>query len=133
MGADAISPRPHPSLVCSPARYVGAASSLSRTGGARMRAHSSPTVPSSDQLALLNRVIKEATRSRRMSAEDAEDFAQWVQLRLLERAYDVFDRFTGKSSLRTYLTVVVRRMLLDWQNSEYGKWRPSAAAVRLGD
>ena len=51
---------------------------------------------------------------------------------MLERNYDIFHRFTGRSSLRTYLTVVVTRMLLDWLNATYGKWRPSAVAVRLG-
>jgi RNA polymerase sigma factor for flagellar operon FliA len=89
--------------------------------------------PSPDDLALLARVIRQITRHRRMSPEDAEDFTQSVWVRLIEREYDVVHRFRGRSSLRTYLTVVVERMLLDWRNSRYGKWRPTAAAVRLGD
>lgn len=88
--------------------------------------------PSPEQLAVLSRVVREITRSRRMSPEDVEDFAQSVHLKLAERDYDVFDRFNGRSSLRTYLRVVVRRLLLDWQNSVYGKWRPTVAALRLG-
>ena len=55
-----------------------------------------------------------------------------MQLKFLERGYDVLRRFEGRSSLKTYLTVVVRRLLLDWQDHTYGKWRPTATALRLG-
>jgi len=68
-----------------------------------------------------------------LQPQDAEDFSQSVHLWLIERQYDVFDRFDGRSSLRTYLTVVVRRLLLDWRNAEHGKWRSSAAALKLGE
>jgi len=88
--------------------------------------------PSPEELALLSQVVRDITRSRRLSPEDAEDFAQTVQVRLVERSYDIFRRFSGRSSLRTYLAVVIKRMLLDWQNSMYGKWRPSIGAGRLG-
>ncbi len=94
---------------------------------------STPISPLPDQMALLSCVIREVARSRRMSREDAEDFAQTVHLRVVEREYDVFSRFDGRSSLRRYLNVVVLRMLLDWQNSTYGKWRPTVAATRLGE
>jgi RNA polymerase sigma factor (sigma-70 family) len=89
-------------------------------------------MPTPEQLDLLARVVHAVTRQSRMADEDAEDFAQTVQLRLLERDYDIFHRFDGRSTLRTYLVVVVKRMLLDWQNRVYGKWRPSTAAVRSG-
>ena len=92
----------------------------------------SPTTPSGEQLALLAQTIRDVARARRLGREDAEDFAQSVQVRFLERHYDIIDRFAGRSSLRTYLTVVVNRMLLDWRNSMYGKWRPSAVATSLG-
>jgi RNA polymerase sigma factor (sigma-70 family) len=88
--------------------------------------------PGPEQIALLSQTIRDVARVRRLSWEDAEDFAQTVQLRFLERRYDILTRFEGRSSLRTYLTIVVSRMLLDWRNSRYGKWRPSAAAVNLG-
>jgi RNA polymerase sigma factor (sigma-70 family) len=80
----------------------------------------------------LAQTLRDVARARRLSPDDAQDFIQSAQVRLIERNYDVFERFTGRSSLRTYLTVVVTRMLLDWRNSVYGKWRPSAVAVRLG-
>jgi RNA polymerase sigma factor (sigma-70 family) len=88
--------------------------------------------PSPADLALLAQVIHAVTRNHRLSDADAQDFAQTVQLRLLQRNYEVFHRFTGRSSLRTYLVVVVTRLLIDWRNSMLGKWRPSAAAARHG-
>jgi RNA polymerase sigma factor (sigma-70 family) len=85
-----------------------------------------------EQQAVLTRVIRNVARARRLSADDADDFAQYVHLKLLERQDDVFERFSGRSSLKTFLTVVVSRLLLDWQRAMLGKWRPSAAAMRLG-
>jgi RNA polymerase sigma factor (sigma-70 family) len=85
-----------------------------------------------DQFAVLDRVIRDVARARRLSADDSEDFAQYVHLKLLERNYDIFERFSGRSSLRTFLSVVVSRLRLDWQRTMLGKWRPSAAATRLG-
>jgi len=90
------------------------------------------TPPSSAELATLAAVIRQVVRTQRLSAVDAQDFAQTVHLRLLERQYDIFARFDGRSSLRSYLNVVVTRLLLDWRNAMYGKWRPSAVARRLG-
>jgi RNA polymerase sigma factor (sigma-70 family) len=89
-------------------------------------------IPSDVELALLNRVLRDVVRARRLSAEDADDFTQSVHLRLIERKYDIFAQFAGRSSLRTYLTVVVTRMLLDWRSTTRGRWRPAAAASRLG-
>jgi RNA polymerase sigma factor (sigma-70 family) len=88
--------------------------------------------PAPEDLALLDKVIRAVARRRRLASGDLQDFAQIVHLKLLERHYAVFSRFRGDSSLRTYLTVVVTRILLDWRNARYGKWRPSAAAARLG-
>lgn len=88
--------------------------------------------PTDAELSLLADVIAAVARARRLTPDDREDFTQTAQMRLLERGYDVFRRYSGRSSLRTYLTVIVNRLLLDWRNSCYGKWRPAAASVRLG-
>src|SRR5262245_30595290 len=89
-------------------------------------------LPTPAQFALLAQVVRNVAKAGRLSHDDAEDFAQAVQLKFLERDYDVLRRFEGRSSLKTYLTVVVRRLLLDWQDHTYGKWRPTATALRLG-
>jgi RNA polymerase sigma factor (sigma-70 family) len=80
---------------------------------------------------MLSQVLREVAR-RRLSPDDAQDFVQAAELRLLERRHDVLARFDGRSALRTYLHVVAVRMLLDWRNAEYGKWRSSMRAVRGG-
>lgn len=81
---------------------------------------------------LLCRVIDDVARARHLSPDEAADFSQWAHLYLLERNYAALERFSGRCSLRTYLNVVVRRLLLDWKNHHYGKWRPSVWARRLG-
>ncbi len=88
--------------------------------------------PSPEELAVLDQAIRRVVRASRLPSEDAADFSQSVHLRLLERGYEPFRRFAGRSALRTFLAVVVRRMLIDWQRATLGKWRPPAAAVRLG-
>jgi RNA polymerase sigma factor (sigma-70 family) len=87
---------------------------------------------SPSELRMLTQVIRDIARARRLSNDDAAEFGQTVHLKLLERKYDVFARFRGESSLRTFLGAVVTRLFLDWRNSAYGKWRSSAAARREG-
>lgn len=81
---------------------------------------------------VLCQVIARMARTSGLPPQDAEDFAQHVHVHLAERRYAPVAAFAGRSSLRTYLTVVVRRLLLDWRNARFGKWRPSAEAKRLG-
>jgi RNA polymerase sigma factor (sigma-70 family) len=88
--------------------------------------------PSADDLAALAHVIQRVARRANLSTDDALDFGQTVHLRLVERGYEALRQFSGRSSLNTFLTVVVGRMLLDWGRSQYGKWHSSAAARRLG-
>lgn len=65
-------------------------------------------------------------------ATEAEDFRSWALVRLLEDDCRILRRFRGRSSMRTYLAVVVTNLMRDYRNARFGKWRPSAAAVRLG-
>lgn len=92
---------------------------------------SSHSVSPSD-FALLCDVIASVARRSGLPGDEAQDFSQHVHLRLLEKNYAPLAMFAGQSSFRTYLTVVVNRLLLDWRNARFGKWRPSAVAERLG-
>ena len=100
---------------------------MERTSDAPSTEHISPS-----ELQILTRVVRDIARARRLSSDDAAEFEQTVHVKLLERKYEVFRRFRGESSLRTYLTAVVTRLFLDWRNSAYGRWRTSAAARRGG-
>jgi RNA polymerase sigma factor (sigma-70 family) len=90
-------------------------------------------VPGAEALATLSDVLRQAARVHRLSCDDRDDFFQSVQVKLLETDYEIFRSFQGRSSLRTYLAVVCTRLLLDWRVEQYGRWRPSAAAIRLGE
>lgn len=94
--------------------------------------HPPSSIPPPDVLQLVDRVARSVGRSRHLAPEDVDDFAQTVHLKVAADDYSVLRQFEGRSSLKTYLTVVAARMLKDWQNHRYGKWRPSAASERLG-
>lgn len=88
--------------------------------------------PPREQLELFFSLLRRIAGAGGLSPDDVNDFVQSTCVRLLETDYAVFRRFEGNSSLRTYLTVVAGRLLADWKNQAWGKWRPSAAAIRLG-
>src|SRR5262245_28884016 len=83
-------------------------------------------------LTTIESLIQIVARRHRLSPADAEEFASTVRLRLIEHDYAVIRKFRGGSSLRTYLTVVIARLCLDFRASSWGRWRPSQGARRLG-
>jgi RNA polymerase sigma factor (sigma-70 family) len=80
----------------------------------------------------IEKVATHACRKRGFSPEDTEEFVSLVNEKIWENDYAVLRKFQGKSSLKTYLTVVIERLCLDQLNHLRGKWRPSAEAERLG-
>jgi DNA-directed RNA polymerase specialized sigma24 family protein len=91
-----------------------------------------PPDPFSTHLAVIRDAIGYVTRRRRLSRDEAHDFASAAVLRLLEHDCAILRRFEGRSSLRTFLIVTIDRMLLDYRIARWGKWRASAAARTLG-
>jgi RNA polymerase sigma factor for flagellar operon FliA len=85
------------------------------------------------EFATVERVIRFISARRRLRPADAEDFASHVKMRLIENDYAVLRKFEGRSSLLTYLTVVVQRMYADYCAAAHGRWRPSAEARRAGE
>jgi RNA polymerase sigma factor for flagellar operon FliA len=81
---------------------------------------------------LIDQVTRDVTRRYRLSWEEAEELSSIVRLRLVDDDYAILRKFEGRSSLRTYLRTVVGRICLDCRTSEWGRWRPSAEARRLG-
>lgn len=108
-----------------------------RRDAAAVLTPSAQPIPNSHALfvasqALIDEAIAAVVRRRSLLHQEAEDFAATVHLRLLEDGCAVLRKFEGRSSLRTFLRVVVERMLLDYRIAKWGKWRPSTEARRLG-
>jgi RNA polymerase sigma factor (sigma-70 family) len=86
-----------------------------------------------EQLALIERLTRSVARQHRLSADEAEEFTATVLLRLIVDDYAVLRKFRWQCSLPTFLTIVIRRMCLDFRDAQWGKWRASAASRRHGD
>ena len=83
-------------------------------------------------LPVIDDVTAQVCRRHRLAPAEGEDFRSDVRLHFMQRDYEVLRKFEGRSSLVTYVTVVVQRLFLDYRNRQWGKWRPSAEAKRLG-
>jgi RNA polymerase sigma factor for flagellar operon FliA len=81
---------------------------------------------------LIERVIASTCRRHAVRGDEAEEFAATVKLHLVDNDYAVLRKFEGKSSLATFLTTVIKNLFRDFRISRWGKWRPSAEALRLG-
>lgn len=85
-----------------------------------------------DHLGLIERAAGYVCNKYRLSAAETEDFSSWIRERLMADDYAVIRGFRGESSLKTFLTVVVSRQFHEYRRQLHGRWRPSAAALRLG-
>jgi DNA-directed RNA polymerase specialized sigma24 family protein len=81
---------------------------------------------------MIERVMARVARRQAMSVDEAEDFTSWARLRLLEGGSATLAKFEGKSTLETFLRVVLLNLFRDYRIAKWGKWRPSAVARRLG-
>src|SRR5688572_25885175 len=84
-------------------------------------------------LRTIERIAAHIARRYRLEASEAEEFVQEVRVRLLDDDYAIIRKFEGRSSFSTYLTTVILRLFQQWRVEQWGKWRPSAEAKRLGE
>jgi len=84
-------------------------------------------------LELIDRVVRQVCRRGGVAAGEVDDFGSVVKLALVENDYAILRRYEGRSSLATYLTIVIRRKLSDQRERTHGRWRPSPEAERLGE
>jgi RNA polymerase sigma factor for flagellar operon FliA len=80
----------------------------------------------------VNRVIGVVCRRAQLFGPDAEDFASEVKVALIDDGYAILARYEGRSSLDTFLTVVIQRLLADRRTRLKGRWHASAEAERHG-
>jgi RNA polymerase sigma factor (sigma-70 family) len=87
-----------------------------------------------DNLTLIDRIVAATCRRNRLTKEESEDFASVVKIKFITDDYAVLRKFTGRcnGSLRGYLVAVVQHAYQDHRNHLWGKWRPSAWAIREG-
>ena len=84
-------------------------------------------------LASIERIAAFVARRGHLSPDDSADFVQIVHVRLIEDDYAIIRKFEGRSTFSTYLTTVIIRLFHQWRVEQWGKWRPSAEAKRLGE
>jgi len=84
-------------------------------------------------LGTIDRIARFVAHKHRLNPDEAAEFGQEVRVRLLDDDYAVFRKFQDRSTLSTYLTTVILRLYQQWRVEQWGKWRPSAEAKRLGE
>lgn len=85
-----------------------------------------------EHLGWINMVASLACTKHGLSGDEAEDFAAWMRMKMMEDNYAILRGFRGQSELKTYLAAVVVRHFFNFNRARRGRWRSSAAAERLG-
>ena len=80
----------------------------------------------------IERIVSALCRRYGMNRDETDELRAWINARFVETRYSAIAKFRGDSSLATYLTVVVATMVREYRVSQWGRWRPSAAALREG-
>src|SRR5689334_7815875 len=81
----------------------------------------------------IERIAAFVARRGHLNADESAEFVQIVSYKLFEDDWAIIRKFEGRSSFTTYLTTVIARFFHQWRVEQWGKWRPSAEAKRLGD
>jgi RNA polymerase sigma factor (sigma-70 family) len=84
-------------------------------------------------LPLIERIVGRVCRRANVQGADVEDFSSTVKLALVDDDYAILRAWEGRSSLATYLSIVIQRLLSDERNRTLGRWRPSSEAKRMGE
>ncbi len=84
-------------------------------------------------LGTIERIASFVGRRSHLNGDECAEFTQEVRVHLLEDDYAVIRKFEGRSKFSTYLQTVIMRLFHQWRVQQWGKWRPSAEARRLGE
>lgn len=83
-------------------------------------------------LPTIDAIVGGLCRGRGITGADAEDVGGHVRQRFVESGYEPLRQFQERSSIATYLRVVITRWFKDYLIARHGRWRPTAAALRAG-
>lgn len=86
-----------------------------------------------EQLPFIRRAAHKLCLRHGLNGDDIEEFISWATEKLVEDDYATLRKFQKKSSITTFLTVVLRNLYGDYRNKVMGRWRPSAEARRQGE
>lgn len=82
--------------------------------------------------AWIEKVARITCRKNSVWGEEAQDFASIAFVKLIENDYAALRRFRGECDIKTYLATLVVRGFQEYARARWGRWRPSAAAQKLG-
>lgn len=85
-----------------------------------------------EHLGWIDKMAVLASRKHGRLDADAEDFASWAKMQLMEDDYAVFRSFRGEADWKTFIATVMVRLSIAYSRKVQGRWRPSAAALRMG-
>jgi RNA polymerase sigma factor (sigma-70 family) len=80
----------------------------------------------------VRRAVGRTARRSRLSSADADDLHSELWVRLLRDRGLLVRQFRGAASLESYLGKVARNLVIDRRRKAWGKWRPTASALRAG-
>ena len=83
-------------------------------------------------LDLIQRKLRVVSRHSGLPAHEAEEFRSWALFKLIDDDYRILGKWEGRSSFPSFVGVVLRNLLRDYQIHLWGKWRPCAASSRRG-
>lgn len=85
-----------------------------------------------EHVGTIDRITAFICRRSRLDSAEAEDFASFVKLELIENNYEIIRKYEGRAAFGTYLTTVIQHLFYQYRVRMWGKWRPSAEARRIG-
>lgn len=84
------------------------------------------------RLRQIERIIRRVAYRRRLQEDEIDELRSRVLLKLVQGDFAILRQHRSEASFESYLTVVVQRILLDYRTEEWGRWRASNRARRLG-
>ena len=86
----------------------------------------------SQRLGQIESLVRVVASKHRLECDERCELYSLVMLKIVKDGFAILRRFQGRASWQRYLRVVIQRVLLDHRFKEWGKWRPSVVARRLG-